>query len=124
VRDRLTPENRYVTLVHDRADVGRLLPAMARTMRQVFSAVDILAAGPGVRWDRPVSRTWSVVVGATPLDADRVRRLERHTARGAFPSLSERMLIEQLAALLGRPGPALLTDNYAPVEVLAAPLFR
>lgn len=124
VRARLTPQGRYVALVHDRADVGRLLPAVARTMRHVFGAVDILAAGPGVRWDRPVSRTWSVVGGATPLDADRVRHLERHTARGAFPPLSERMPVEQLAALLGRPGPALLTDNYAPVEVLAAPLFR
>lgn len=28
-----------------------------------------------------------------------------------------------LARLLARPGPELLTDEYAPVEVLAAPLF-
>jgi spermidine synthase len=119
---RLAPDGRYVALVHD-LPLGRLLPAATRTMREVFGAVDVLAAGPGVGWRRPVRRTWSVVAGATELDAERIDALTHPTPNGPFPILSEVMPSELLDDLLRRPGPARLTDDYTPVEVLAAPLF-
>jgi spermidine synthase len=124
LRARLAPGGLYAALVHDRGSDGRLLPAVARTMESVFGRVDVLAAGPGVRWESPRSRTWTVVGSAEGIDQARLRATRRPTRTGEFPLLSERMPADDLAELLGRDGPAVLTDDYAPVELLAAPLFR
>jgi spermidine synthase len=124
VRARLAPDGLYAALVHDRGADGRLLPAVARTMRSVFGRVDLLAAGPGVRWDSTRPRTWTVVGSAEGIDPERLRRTRRLTRSGPFPPLSERMGDDRRDELLTREGPALLTDDYAPVELLAAPLFR
>jgi spermidine synthase len=124
VRDRLAPDGVYAALVHDRGDVGRLLPAAARTVGTVFGAVDVLAAGPGVGWRSARPRTWTVVGSREGLDGERLRAVRRPTRAGPFPPLSERMPSDELGRLLARPGPAVLSDDHAPVEVLAAPLFR
>jgi hypothetical protein len=116
LRARLAPGGLYAALVHDRGSDGRLLPAVARTMESVF--------GPGVRWDSPRARTWTVVGSAQGIDPGRLRATRRLTRAGEFPLLSEQMPAEGLAELLGRAGPAMLTDDYAPVELLAAPLLR
>jgi spermidine synthase len=124
LRARLAPDGLYAALVHDRGGDGRLLPAVARTMRSAFGRVDVLAAGPGVRWDSPRPRTWTVVGSARGVDPTRLRETRRLTRTGPFPPLSERMGDDLRDELLERDGPAILTDDYAPVELLAAPLFR
>lgn len=124
VRERLTPDGTYVALVHDSADRGRLMPAAFRTMSSVFGSADVLASGPGVRWNSPVSRTWSVVGSRTPIDPARLRATRRYTANGPFPTLSEVAPPAARERWIAAPGPRILTDDYAPVEQLGALLFE
>ncbi len=124
VASHLNPEGRYIALVHDRTDRGRLLPAYVRTMEAAFPGVDVLAAGPGVRWLSPLSRTWTVVGGPTELELERLRRALRYTANGPFPTLSDLMPARERARLRAMPGPPILTDDHAPVEQLALLLFE
>ncbi|MBM4419456.1 MAG: hypothetical protein FJ033_14270 [Chloroflexi bacterium] len=124
VASHLNPDGRYIALVHDRTDRGRLLPAYVRTMEAAFPAVDVLAAGPGVRWRSPLSRTWAVVGAPAALEEAQLRRALRFTANGPFPTLSEIMPATERARLRALPGPPILTDDHAPVEQLALLLFE
>jgi hypothetical protein len=124
IKARLAPDGVYLALVHDRVDEGRLLPAFLRTVGATFGAVTVLGPGPGVQWYQPRPRTWSVVASATPLEWRRFRAVRRWTPQGPFPPISESMSSEILAELLARTGPPHLTDDHAPVEILAAPLVE
>jgi SAM-dependent methyltransferase len=119
VAGRLAPGGRFAALVHDRGD-GPLLRAVTRTFAAVFPGVDLLAAGPGTNWDQAWPRTWTVLGGEAPLNADWSVGVTRPTRRGPFPLRSE---VSPFDPVPDTGGPV-LTDDRAPVEGLAAPLFR
>ena len=93
--------------------LGRFLNAYLNTLREVFPHVAVFH-DPGYAED---SRS-TFVLAASPLEIpDRVLRSPGGEAVGY--RLSE----AQLEELRGRDGPMVLTDAYAPVESLIAPVF-
>ena len=104
VRDRLNPDGVYLVTVVDGVNY-EFLRSYIHTMRKTFPYVDLLAvpgeAGGGARA--------TFVVGASKQPLPR-------TATTASP--------EQLDAFLNERDTVTLTDDYAPVDQLLAPVFR
>ena len=108
----LKPDGLYMVNIIDGA-YGRFLRAYVHTLRQTFAYVYV--ASTSADW-RGASRNTIVIVGTdTPLDPD---------AFGAV-SLWRQWLLpeEEVAALLAEDVAVLLTDRYAPVEQMLAPVF-
>jgi predicted membrane-bound spermidine synthase len=104
VADRLKPDGLYLVTVVDGVNYD-FLRSYIKTMRESFPYVDLLAvpgeAGGGARA--------VFVVGASKQPLPR-------TATTATPA--------QLASFLAERDPVTLTDDYAPVDQLLAPVFR
>ena len=116
VRHLLAPNGIYIMNLIDAFDVGGFMNAVAQTMAAVFphrGAVSAIAElGP---------RNTTVFVGANqPLELD---TLATHAGRPA--DFTGRALTEEnFAALRARNGECLLTDDFAPVENLLAPVVK
>ncbi len=108
----LEPDGLYMVNIID-GTYGRFLRAYVHTLQQTFAHVYV--APTGANW-RAASRNTIVIVGTdTPLDPD---------AFGAI-SLWRQWLLpeEEVAALLAEDVAVVLTDRYAPVEQMLAPVF-
>lgn len=116
VRQLLKPEGLYLMNLIDVFDSGAFLNAMAQTFAAVFPHWGAVASHP----ERNM-RTTTVLVGAQqPLDLD---RLGEWTTRPGV--LGGRVLTaDDFAELRERNGIRLLTDDFAPVENLLAPVVR
>jgi spermidine synthase len=115
----LKDDGYYLALVIDKLHGGRFLPAYTQTVRQVWPYVYILAEGNP--WDSSAASTYVVAAGNHPIDFARLRQVRGQgpagrTVTGAMPAdLMERWLAEAAAPVL--------TDDYAPVDNLIAPVF-
>ncbi|MAG35832.1 MAG: hypothetical protein CL878_06270 [Dehalococcoidia bacterium] len=131
LQDLLTDEGIYLVNVIDKLNGGRFLPAYIHTLQSLFPHVYILGEESYVTGDTEQSvhdlerdprreRGTLVVAGSRqPLDVARFRSHRDGTSR---PTTTQLSLGEQ--AILQRQGrPVLLTDDYAPVDTLTAPLF-
>ncbi|HOU12386.1 MAG TPA: fused MFS/spermidine synthase [Anaerolineae bacterium] len=108
----LEPDGLYMVNIIDGA-YGRFLRAYVHTLRQTFAHVYV--APTNAEW-REASRNTIVIVGTdTPLDLNAF----------AADSLWRQWLLpaEEVDALLAEDAPVLLTDRYAPVEQMLAPVF-
>jgi len=108
----LEPDGLYMVNIIDGA-YGRFLRAYVHTLQQTFAHVYV---APTSREWRTATRNTIIIVGTdTPLDLD---------AFGAR-SLWRQWLLpeEEVAALLIEDVAVLLTDRYAPVEQMLAPVF-
>jgi hypothetical protein len=108
----LEPHGLYVVNIID-GTYARFLRAYVHTLRQTFAHVYV---APTIEGWREASRSTFVIVGAdTPLDLD------------AFSpdSLWRRQLLsaQDIDALLAETKRVTLTDRYAPVEQMLAPVF-
>lgn len=108
----LEPDGLYMVNIID-GTYGRFLRAYVHTLRQTFAHVYV--APTTANW-RAASRNTIVIVGTdTPLDPD---------AFGAVSLLRQSLLPEEeVDALLVEDVAVLLTDRYAPVEQMLAPVF-
>jgi spermidine synthase len=112
VRAWLEPHGIYVVNVID-GSYGRFIRAYIHTLRQTF---DHVYAAPSTSAWRQASRTTWVVVGSrSPLDPQ------------AFDADSlwqrQRLSEDEVDSLLAESDPVLLTDRFAPVEQMLAPVF-
>lgn len=108
----LEPDGLYMVNIID-GTYGRFLRAYVHTLQQTFAHVYV--APTGANW-RASSRNTIVIVGTdAPLDPD---------AFGAV-SLWRQWLLpeEEVDALLAEDVAVVLTDRYAPVEQMLAPVF-
>jgi spermidine synthase len=115
VRARLTPGGMYLVNVVDAWDSGLFLGAFHATLGEVFAHTAILSLGPRSDATR---ETFVLVAGDAPLPLD-----------GLLDDLGRPLDVVRygeadLAALRARSGGLVLTDDFAPVEALLAPVAR
>ena len=115
VRSNLLPGGAYLVNVVDSFQHGAFLSAMRRTLASVFVHVEVLSLAPREDDER---ETFLLVASDTLLD------LEKLTDDFGRVLPVVRYPAGELDALQARTNAPLLTDAYAPVEALLAPLAR
>ena len=129
VRSRLTPDGVYALNMIDDTSDGWLLASFLRTMSDVFPHIEVSSVG------RPLTtagrNTFVILASDSPIDTADWRQAAV-TAYSSRIAMSQSLTLDQASGLLsrrqidelaGRKGSVLLTDNYAPVDSLVAPLF-
>ncbi len=116
VKQLLKPNGLYVMNLIDAYDVGAFMNAIAQTFQTVFQNVEAISAVRELG-----ERNTTVFVGSeAPLD---VKNIEKWTTRpGTFEGLV--LSKAQLDDLRTRNGECVLTDDWAPVENLLAPVVK
>ncbi len=115
VRARLLPGGVYLVNVVDAFQHGAFLSAMHRTLASVFTHVEVLSLAPREDEQRD---TFLLVASDAPVPLDTLLDdFERPLPVVRYPTAD-------LDALQARTQAPLLTDAYAPVEALLAPLAR
>ena len=99
---------------------GDFLRAYTHTLRQTFEHVYLIPASTS--W-RESSRTTFVLIGTdTPLDLEAVKAV---SADEGESRLADQLLSEsEVDALLAKGSVVSLTDQYAPVDQMLAPVVR
>jgi spermidine synthase/Flp pilus assembly protein TadD len=106
-----------MNLIDDYAS-GRFLASMLLTLESVFPHVEVFAEGRPVSSQPNVRNTWVLVATRTPFDASRL--VSGYDRRIGL----QRLTATERGALTGREGVRPLTDDWAPVENLLAPVVR
>jgi tetratricopeptide (TPR) repeat protein/MFS family permease len=111
----LAEDGAYMIHLLDMRQGGRLLGAVVNTLRETFGHVYVIAGQahlPSAHGD------FVVVAAKRPLDPQAV--LEEHNAHLRFSVLDD----SEIGSLREGCGGVILTDDYAPVENLLAPVVR
>jgi tetratricopeptide (TPR) repeat protein len=111
----LADDGAYMIHLPDTCRSGRLLGAAVNTLRETFSHVYVIAGQAGFSYPREAS---VVVAAQRRLDPRAI--LEEYRARPRFSVLDD----AQIDDLRNRCGGIILTDDYAPVETLLAPVVK
>ena len=109
----------YAVNVIDRLHSGRFLKAYVNTLQRTFPYVYILQ--DNARWDDDRLQTYVVAASFQPLSRAALERANMEAGRGE--TVSRFMPEDTLASWLDSSGAILLTDNYAPVDNLLAPIY-
>ena len=118
VRAWLEDDGLYLVNIVDGAR-GEFLKAYTRTLRQTFRHTYLAPTGEG--WRRSPRTTFVVIASDVPVNVEDFRTID---AGDDVALLWERLLPqEELDGLLAE-GDVTLTDRYAPVDQMLAPVFR
>ncbi|MFO0932878.1 MAG: fused MFS/spermidine synthase [Planctomycetota bacterium] len=114
----VVPEGAYLLNVVDATGGGAFLGAIVATTRTGFAHVEVLALGEpsGGR------ETFVVVATHRPRDLDGLRRPDPASKDPARTLPVVRFTPAQVDAVVARAGGLVLTDDFAPVEALLAPV--
>jgi spermidine synthase len=115
----LKPDGFYLALVIDKMVGGKFIPAYTDTVLQVWPGVQVLADGE--TWTSPSPSTYVVAAGNEALAPAELAR-----ARGQGPSgtIATRIMPGDLMhQWLDDARAPVLSDDYAPVDNLIAPIF-
>jgi spermidine synthase len=119
VKRLLKDDGFYLALVIDKLRGGKFMPAYTDTVLQVWPAVQILSdAGP---WQSTAPSTYVVAAGNHPIEPNRLS-----TVQGQGPSgrtVTQIMPGDLMHEWLDQAAAPILTDDYAPVDNLIAPVF-
>jgi spermidine synthase len=115
----LAPGGVYLLTVIDLYEDGQLLRAATRTMFETFERVQLLAASRA--WDSGAAAVWVVAGSDDGIDLNEMR--EVLAAQGHNPMRTIILEPERLQTYVGQGRQIILTDEYAPVDNLIAPLF-
>jgi predicted membrane-bound spermidine synthase len=119
VRRALKPDGVLMANVIDNYRTGEFLRAYMRTLAEVFEHVDLFALGP--RWEGEGAATYVVLASAAPFDVAAFGALERPGV--GDEKVTAMLEPEILRGYLARGRRIVLTDDYAPVDNLVAPIF-
>ncbi|MFN8521559.1 MAG: fused MFS/spermidine synthase [Chloroflexota bacterium] len=119
VKDLLAPNGFYLLTVIDLYRDGQLLRAAIRTMRETFPSVQLIS--PNRAWDFGLASVWVVAASDTPIDPAELRAVLAKTGESA--ARIQILEPERLQAYIDEGSQVVLTDAYAPVDNLIAPLF-
>lgn len=115
----LKDDGYYLALVIDKLRGGKFMPAYAETTRSVWPYQAILSEGS--TWGSTAAGTYDVIAGNQPVDLQALQRAQGEGANGQHVTAimpaadTERWLADAHAPIL--------TDDYAPVDNLIAPIF-
>jgi spermidine synthase len=115
----LKEDGYYLALVIDKLRGGAFMPAYTETVQSVWPAVQVLADSEP--WDSSAPSTYVVAAGNQPLDPDRLRQVRGQGPDGRVVTHS--MPADRMQDWLAAARAPLLTDDYAPVDNLIAPVF-
>jgi spermidine synthase len=119
VRAWLAEDGLYVINLID-GPRGEFLRAYVHTLRETFRHVYV--APTLATWRESTRSTFVLIASDVPLDR---RALRGSLAQDAYPLLSSQLLSSaEVEELLGEERPILLTDRYAPVDQMLAPVIR
>jgi tetratricopeptide (TPR) repeat protein len=119
IRELLTPDGIYMLNMIDSLHSARFLGAVINTMQETFPHVVVLTDRPVVD-DWRIRDTFVIIASRQPVDC---RDLGREYPEN--PRLTCRVMPdEQMALACARAKGAVLTDDFAPVENLLAPVVR
>ncbi|MCX8064845.1 MAG: fused MFS/spermidine synthase [Candidatus Hydrogenedentes bacterium] len=110
----LSENGMYMCNIIDSLATGRLLSAMIRTCREIYPHIYVLYSLkiPNVR------DTIILVASRVELDSNEISQFVKQKYRSDVYLLSN----EEMEGLIQRASPPLLTDSFAPVENLLAPM--
>jgi spermidine synthase len=115
----LKPGGFYLALVIDKMVGGAFIPAYTDTVLQVWPAVQVLADGE--TWSSSAPSTYVVAAGDQAVDPSRLALVQ---AQGEGGTIATRIMPgDQMHAWLDNAHAPVLTDDYAPVDNLLAPIF-
>ncbi len=109
----------YAVNVVDKLHSGRFLKAYVNTLQVTFPHVYVLQTD--ARWDDDLLQTYVVVASIQALSRDALERANLEA--GLAETVSRFMPEDALATWLDSSEAILLTDNYAPVDNLLAPIY-
>jgi spermidine synthase len=115
----LKPGGFYVALVIDRMVGGEFIPAYTDSVLQVWPAVQVLADGD--TWSSSAPSTYVVAAGDEAVAPSRLALVHGQGDNGAIATRI--MPGVQMRAWLDNAHAPVLTDDYAPVDNLIAPIF-
>lgn len=118
VSELLAPEGVYLLNSIDILDQGLFLGSLVATMREVFPYVYVLTEGDPLTVSRKVQNTYIIAGAQQPLDLSELSR------DCAPPCRIEVMPDVAIERILLRDGVRVLTDDYAPVEIMLASVVR
>jgi len=116
IEELLAPDGAFLMNMIDVFEVGRFLGSMIETMREVFPEVAVFVEGDGVLLSPDLRETFIVAGSRRPVDWDAIA--EAYESQAGLYRLGD----AELAALRERSGGAHLTDDWAPIENLLAPV--
>jgi len=119
LRQLMADDGVYLLNVIDAVASGRFLGAVVHTLRETFDHVWVFSTRTGLGGLDPDSRDTFVVV-ASPTDVG-LTALAKPADQSEWPGVL--IDAEQLARLEARSGGIILTDDYAPVEMLLGPVY-
>src|SRR5437667_1044072 len=109
----------YLALVIDKLRGGKFMPAYTSTVLQVFPAVQVMAdAEP---WQSTAPSTYVVAAGISPVAPDRLAGVHGQGPSGNV--VTHIMPADLMRQWLDDARAPVLTDDYAPVDNLIAPIF-
>jgi spermidine synthase len=115
----LKPGGFYLALVIDKMVGGKFIPAYTDTVLQVWPAVQVLADGD--TWSSPAASTYVVAAGDQAVAPERLSQARGQAANGAIATRI--MPGDLMHQWLDDAHAPVLTDDYAPVDNLIAPIF-
>jgi spermidine synthase len=119
VKRLLKPDGFYLALVIDKLRGGKFMPAYTRTVMDVWPAAQVLSDNEP--WQSPSPSTYVVAAGNEPLDPARLAQVRGQGTAGAV--VTHIMPGELMNQWLTDANAPILTDDYAPVDNLIAPVF-
>ena len=120
LRGRLAPGGVLLTNVIDSWHDGAFMPSYICTLESVFGPRHVHLVGPRVGFERSIQATFVVLASDSTIDAGAVARTDPGPSEGLeMQAVSSAGLARYLRARTA----VLLTDDYAPVDNLIAPLF-
>jgi spermidine synthase len=115
----LKPDGFYLALVIDKLRGGKFIPAYTDTVLQVWPAVQILADSEP--WQSSDPSTYVVAAGNVAVDPNRLVGIHGQGRDGS--SVTRIMPGDLMHQWLDDAQAPILTDDYAPVDNMIAPLF-
>lgn len=110
----------YLVNIIDNYKYGRYMPAFIYTLKQTFNYVYLFSSGEN--WEEARAGTFVIAATDYPIDLTDYRRFV--TDNGSKKLLGVPHDEAKLEEYLADRDPILLTDDYAPTDILVAPLIR
>lgn len=134
VKDKLTADGVYLVSVIDQPNIGKMIPAVYRTLKQSFPHVTLLS--PKANWEPDKQNVFVLYASNHAFDSDQLLQQAQSTIHEPRLALGGGLLTNAPWCFINQP-PAeewshwmnqspelILSDQYAPVDWLMADVFR